>query len=528
MRLAPILATQAGLLAMRAYAIPLLHSIEDLKARTTEACSAISSTFPDQLFWPNTTQYTTETHEVWSGTCIRSPNCVFEPNTAQDLSAGLKLIKQSGSKFSVRSGGHMPVSGAQSIDDGVFISMSKLNGRTLNADKSIASIGPGQTWIEVYEWLAQDGLAVNGGKFPSVGVGGVLIGGGIGYFSGSRGWGCDDVVGYEVVLADGRIVQVAGGDYESSSNVTYSGSPGGEYSDLFWALKGGHNNFGIVTRYDMRTLQIGPAYGGLTVWRGAAQDQFFDALNTYMTPGNGVDDPEVVINPFASIVPANGSSSYQVVNVAMYPGTNPNPPALEPFANIDSSLIASSQVGVHDSWTAIPRIFESVAGQQTRHLFWAVSFKGDPRAFSIHNRTVVDGALAELGHVEGLRIITTWQPISRGWLEISKQAGGNVIDLDPETDGTFVAGRIESFWNNAEDDDAVYSFSERAAQEIDAATQRLGLHNPFIYLNEASGSQKPFESLGGGRSLPKLRRIQAKYDPDGFLKNSLQHGFSLD
>lgn len=82
-------------------------------------------------------------------------------------------------------------------------------------------------------------------------------------------------------------------------------------------------------------------------------------------------------------------------------------------------------------------------------------------------------------------------------------------------------------WENEEDDDAVYSFVSKAADTIQRETQRLGLYNPFVYINDAAGTQKPFEALGHGKSLPKLKYIQKKYDPDGFLRNNLQHGFAL-
>ncbi|OTB02483.1 hypothetical protein M426DRAFT_264513 [Hypoxylon sp. CI-4A] len=509
-----MLAIQAAVTIDLAYSERIPYTFKGrLQSRTSEACGSLSTSLPDQLFWPNSTQYSTETTDIWSETCLLSPSCVFEPNTAEDLSQGLKLIKMSGSKLSVRSGGHMPVPGAQSLDDGVMISMSRFNTQALNSDKTIASIGPGQTWIDVYTWLAQSDLVVNGGRYPSVGVGGELIGGGIGYFSGSRGWGCNDIVGYEVVLADGGIV------YATGENTTFS--------DLFWALKGGHNNFGIVTRFDMRTIPIGSIYGGFLAWNGGAKEQFFDALEDYMAPGGGVDDPHSAINAFASIQPAKGSSSYSLENVILYSLPDPSPVALRGFTSINSSYLTTSEVSLHTTWTDIPNLLGQFSNRNGRSLFWSISYKGDPQAISIHNHTVIDGALEELTHVAGLTIYATWQPISKSWLEIS-QRSGDAIALDPETDGTFIAGMITSLWDNEEDDEAVYAFVEKAAQKIQSETTKVGLYNPFIYLNDAAKTQKPFDALGGGKSLPRLKEIQAKYDPDGFIKNYLQHGFSLE
>ncbi|KAI0113598.1 FAD binding domain protein [Nemania sp. FL0031] len=504
---------------------PLVNSY----IQSTDACSAIFSVLPNQLFWPNSSQYMTEANAIWSETCLRTPSCVFEPNTAQDLSKGIILIKRSRSKFAVRSGGHMPVPGAQSLDNGVMISLSKFNAKTLNEDKSIASIGPGQTWFDVYDWLGKESLAVNGGRYPSVGVGGVLLGGGIGYFSGKRGWSCDDIVAYEIVLADGRIVNVTAGEANGPNSVDPStnGSKTPDFSDLFWALKGGHNNFGIVVRFDMRTFPVGPAFGGFTSWSGSAHAEFFGALNAYMAPGGGVDDPNSAINAFASVVPANGSASYTLANVALYPGDNPHPEALHGFSSIHPSFQTMAETSVYNNWIEVPKLLSAYSGRGTRNLFWTIAYKGDPRAISIHNTTVIDGALRELSHVRGLIIYATWQPISKGWLEVSQRGGGDALALDPEEDGTFIAGMITSMWEDESDDDTVYSFVERAAQTIQTETEKLGLFNPFVYLNDAAKTQKPYETLGHGKSLPKLRRIQNKYDPEGFLQDYLHHGFPL-
>ncbi|TRX98021.1 hypothetical protein FHL15_001231 [Xylaria flabelliformis] len=430
--------------------------------------------------------------------------------------------------FAVRSGGHMPVPGAQSLDNGVMISMSKFNTQTLNEDRSIASIGPGQRWIDVYDWLGKENLAVNGGRYPSVGVGGVLLGGGIGYFSGSRGWSCDDVVAYEMVLADGRIVNVTAGEANNlnSNDSSMNSSKMPDFSDLFWALKGGHNNFGIVTRFHMRTFPMGSAFGGFTSWSGSAQAKFFDALNTYMAPGGGVDDPNSAINAFASIVPENGSASYTLANVALYPGDNPNPKALKGFSAIPSSFQITAENSVYDSWTQVPKLLSAYSNRGTRNLFWTIAYKSDPRAISIHNTTVIDGALQELSQVRGLTIYATWQPISKGWLEISQRGVGDALALDPEVDGTFIAGMITSMWEDEKDDSAVYSFVENAARKIQTETEKLGLFNPFVYLNDAAKTQKPYESLGHGKSLPKLRRIRQKYDPEGFLQKYLHHVYA--
>lgn len=319
----------------------------------------------------------------------------------------------------------MPVPGAQSVDNGVMISMSSLNSKALNRQHSIASIGPGQTWLEVYNYLFQYGITVNGGRYPSVGVGGVLVGGGMGYWSGSQGWSCDNVVGYQVVLSDGRIVEV---------------TKDNKFADLFWALKGGHNNFGIVTRFDVRTFPVKSVYGGSMSWSGAASAQFFDALESYMAVGGGVDDPDSHINAYAGVEPAKGASSLSFANLLFHNGDDASPRALENFTSIDTATVTSTTVKMYQNWTEISAQQAGFADRTKRELFTAFSFKGDPRAISLHNNTVIGGALRNLSHVEGLTTFAAFQPVSKNYLKASKKQnpGGNVLGLDPEVDGTFI------------------------------------------------------------------------------------------
>jgi len=166
------------------------------------------------------------------------------------------------------------------------------------------------------------------------------------------------------------------------------------------------------------------------------------------------------------------------------------------------------------------------AARNERQLFWSVSFKPDPRAISIANHTIFDGALTALKDVANCSITFSYQPISKAWVQASQAAGGNALDLDPHQ-GTFVSGLISTTWSNAADDEIVNNFSRKAAATIAAETVALGLGYDFVFLNDAGHGQSPFETYGSGRSLPALRAIQKKYDPKGVLLNLLAHGFPL-
>jgi len=125
--------------------------------------------------------------------------------------------------------------------------MSNLTTLSLSSDKSILSMGPSHRWGEVYKFLADYDLTVPGGRLSPVGVPGLLLAGGVNFYGNQVGFSADNVIQYEVVLATGNIV------YASKSS----------YSDLFWALKGGSSNFGIVTRFDIKTIPSKKVWAGI-------------------------------------------------------------------------------------------------------------------------------------------------------------------------------------------------------------------------------------------------------------------------
>ncbi|KAF2753071.1 FAD-binding domain-containing protein [Pseudovirgaria hyperparasitica] len=474
------------------------------------ACKSLASLQPDALFEEDSQIYHNQTALVWSQTCLAEPKCVFLPRSARHLADGLRIMRGARVPFTVRAGGHMPVPGAQESDDSILVSLSALNGRELSPDKSIARIGPGQVWSDVYNWIAPYGLAVNGGRYGSVGVGGVLLGGGIGYFASRKGWAADGVVGYEVVLPDSRVV------YATKT----------AYPDLFWALKGGSNNFGIVTRFDVQTFTAGPAWAGAAIWKRESLPAFFQAAVSYMAPGGGVEDADAAISMIIAATPSD--EVVESIFLGFRSGRDVSPKSFENFTAINAPSLVHD-FGPRDSWTFLANALNTpeFASRNLRQLFYSVSFKADARTFALVNETVITASLTGLKDVTNCAITLTYQPVSKAWLEASRAAGGNPIDLDPGK-GTFIAGLISTSWTNPADDAKVLEFSRKAGKSILAQTKKLGLDYPYIYLNDASPGQDPYPTYGkDGSSLKRLKDIQRKYDPDGTLNRLLGKPFPL-
>ena len=217
------------------------------KIKANRGCTKLTGAFPENVFYKGHPIYDYEHQNFWSLTEILSPSCVFRPISAQQIGSAIKLLTTTETQFAVRSGGHMGITGANNVNNGVLMVMSNMTTFELNADRSILSVGPSYKWGDVYAKLEQPyGLAVQGGRLSPIGVPGLLLGGGISFYGNARGFACDDVVNFEIVLADGSVQNA-----NSSSN-----------SDLFFSLKGGSSNFGIVTRFDLQT------FPGAKVWAG--------------------------------------------------------------------------------------------------------------------------------------------------------------------------------------------------------------------------------------------------------------------
>lgn len=208
------------------------------------------------------TDYTVREESYWSQQARLKPACIVLPSSASEVSAIVKTLAENQAKFAIRSGGHAPHAGANNIDGGVTIDLSLLNWTRYDAASETVDIGPGGRWRDVYGELDKHGRIVAGGRNGTVGVGGLIIGGGVSFSTGQRGFACDDVISFEVVLGDGRIV-------------TASAS---EYSDLFFALKGGSGNFGIVTNYKMHALKSDGIFGGLKIYPKQVTAQAGEAL----------------------------------------------------------------------------------------------------------------------------------------------------------------------------------------------------------------------------------------------------------
>jgi FAD/FMN-containing dehydrogenase len=126
------------------------------------------------------------------------PSCRVVPASAEEVAKAVKILTSGSCQFSIRSGGHSTIAGASNIEDGVTIDLSGMNRVDVSEDKATAYVGPGARWGNVYSQLEPNNLAVVGGRVSDVGVGGLVLGGGMSFFSNRYGWAADNVRNFEV------------------------------------------------------------------------------------------------------------------------------------------------------------------------------------------------------------------------------------------------------------------------------------------------------------------------------------------
>src|ERR1700722_17387247 len=173
--------------------------------------------------------YESARHE-WNGMIDRRPSMIVRPSSSADVMQAVRLVRENQLPFSVRGGGHS-VSGKSVADGAVMIDLSRMKAVQIDPAGQSAVVQGGITWGEFDKAAESYRLATTGGVISSTGVAGLTLAGGIGWLMGKHGLSCDNLVSADLVCADGSHISVS----ESQNE------------DLFWAIRGGGGNFGIVT-----------------------------------------------------------------------------------------------------------------------------------------------------------------------------------------------------------------------------------------------------------------------------------------
>ncbi|KAJ9605215.1 hypothetical protein H2200_010605 [Cladophialophora chaetospira] len=464
------------------------------------ACESLEILFGSSVIKQGDSAYDGFTNGYWSVQQETvNPFCIFKPSNAVSVSISILISRLTQCPFAAKSGGHAAFSGASNIEGGITISLEKLDIVQPSSDKTTVDVGPGNTWFNVYTTLQPLDIAVIGGRVSGIGVGGLTTGGGISFFSNIYGWACDNVASYEVVTASGIIL---------------TASPT-QNSDLYFALRGGGNNFGIVTKFTLNAISLP---GGL-MWGGgrASLPPTFDAVvDAFYNVGiNSPSDPNAAqILSFAYAQSANLSIAAADLQYA------------KPIANASIfaeylAIPAISDTTQIRTLANLTQEFNASNPDGLRETYWAATFKLD----KTHVAAVRDIFFEEIQPIidaAGIVPAATLQVITEGQLAGMAKNGGNPLGL-PASNGPYLLLNLNMMWTNIADDTRILQANQRIIDRTVALAQSMGLYEDYIYMNYASQFQDVIASYGADNKA-KLISIAAKYDPTGVFQ-TLEPGY---
>jgi FAD/FMN-containing dehydrogenase len=211
----------------------------------TLSISELRSTFSGNVIAPGDREYDQARHTFYGG-IDNHPAVIIRVRNAEEVARVITLARNTGMDLSIRSGGHS-VAGHSVSDGGIMLDLSDMRDLQIDVEQRTAWAEAGLTAGEYTTAAAAHNLATGFGDTGSVGIGGITLGGGVGYLVRKYGLTIDDLLAAEVVTADGEILQVDDRNHP----------------DLFWAIRGGGGNFGVVTRFKFRLHEVESVYGGM-------------------------------------------------------------------------------------------------------------------------------------------------------------------------------------------------------------------------------------------------------------------------
>ena len=205
----------------------------------------LSTLFKGKVITPNDAEYDAE-RQVFYGGIDKKPAAIIKVADAEDIQKAIAFARDQNLELAIRSGGHSPA-GFSTTDGGVVIDLRNLHEINVDEENKTVWAGAGLTASELTSELDKHNFAVGFGDSGSVGIGGITLGGGVGFLARKFGLAIDNLLAAEIVTADGKIFTV---DKDS-------------HPDLFWAIRGGGGNFGVVTKFKYALHDLDECYGGM-------------------------------------------------------------------------------------------------------------------------------------------------------------------------------------------------------------------------------------------------------------------------
>jgi FAD/FMN-containing dehydrogenase len=423
-----------------------------------------------------------DARRVYNAMIDRRPHVVVRPLGADDVVAAVEFARANELPVAIRGGGHS-VPGFGTADDAVVIDLSEMREVDVDPHGRIARAEGGVTWGVFNDATHEHGLATTGGIISTTGIGGLTLGGGIGYLVRGFGLACDNLVSAEVVTADAR-------------RVTASES---ENEDLFWALRGGSGNFGVVTAFEYRLHPVEQVYAGPILYELDDAATVLKFYRDYIkdAPRELGGFPGWQIAPPLPFIPEDRHGEPFLIFVACWAGpVEEGEAALAPFREV--APVVAEMVG-QMPYPALNSAFDALVPAGLQH-YWKGTFA----------KELTDEAIeAHLEHgpkVPAVNSTVHIYPINGAVHDVASDA-----TAFPYRDVNF-ATVIAGMWPEPADNDANIDWV-RGFYEATAPHSEEG-----AYINFLAGDDQGRIRANYQGNYDRLVEIKRKYDPDNIFR----------
>lgn len=421
---------------------------------------------------------------IWNGMVEKAPALVVQPQSARDVATAVTFARDHGILLGVKGGGHN-IAGTAVPEGGLMIDMSRMREVSVDPEGKLARVEAGCLLQDVDRATQEHGLATVLGFISEVGVGGLTLGGGLGYLTRRFGWTVDNLEEVEIVTADGEI-RTASRD---------------ENADLFWALRGGGGNFGVVTRFTFRLHEVGPTvFGGLIAWPFDRADDVLAAYRKLTAEAPRELSAWLVLMraPAEPFVPPEYHGKLSCVLAVCYSGD----PDAKDAAIAPIREIGDPAVDLLQEWPyTMQQSFLDESEPKGIHAYWKTEYLADlpedllPVLRDLGADCPIPEAQIGLLHLGGALNERAWDD----------GAVGN-------RDARFAIG-VNGMWESGEPEADAFRRWIRAGWE---RIRPFATGGNYVNFQTDDDDQGPADAYG--KNFERLRRIKAAYDADNLFR----------
>ena len=443
--------------------------------------------FSGELIMPENEKYD-KSRSVWNGLIDKCPALIACCMGTKDVVEAVNFARKNELLVSVRGVGHN-VAGNAICDAGLVIDLSAMKDIYVDLDRHIARVQPGADWGDVDRETQLHGLVTPGGQVSNTGVAGLTLGGGMGYLRRKWGLSCDNLLSIEIVTADGQILAAREDKNE----------------DLFWAIRGGGGNFGIVTSFEFRLHPLGPEiYGALTVYPFEEAASVLRNWRNFalQAPDEVTCDANIWGMPPLPNVPAKMHWKPVVILAGMYAGPiNEGEKQFKPVSNMGTPI---ADMSGPRPYVAMQSDLDPLFADGQLY-YWKSIFANDI------SDALIDEIVAIADNRPSPQCLITMRSL------------GGAMGRIPEN-STAYANRsarcnisIDNTWQDPAQNNEMIAWTRKVWKSLRNRTDG-GVYSNFIGLGEENDV---LAKAAYGRNCERLQKVKSKYDPGNLFRMNL-------